>query len=149
MAIQKENVTIDVQDIVDLLHSGYTWYKKDDLGYGSIQEKFNALDIHIKTIQKHPDLKDVDTIAKVFVITNRNKQENAGNNTTNAVDNSTDGISMESVSKTSAESTFGIKGETRLSEISNESVDTGREKIVRSEQSTVTADEELSAFANL
>ena len=58
MAIQKENVSIDVQDIIELLHSGYTWFKKDDLGYGSIQEKFNALDIHIKTIQKHPELND-------------------------------------------------------------------------------------------
>jgi len=38
MAIQKENVSIDVQDIIELLHSGYTWFKKDDLGYGSIQE---------------------------------------------------------------------------------------------------------------
>ena len=52
MAIQKENVSIDVQDIIELLHSGYTWFKKDDLGYGSIQEKYNALDIHIKTIQQ-------------------------------------------------------------------------------------------------
>mgnify|MGYP000480245021 CR=1 FL=1 len=75
MAIQKEEVSIDVQDIVELLHSGYTWFKKDDLGYGSIQEKFNALDIHIKTIQKHPELANVDTIAKVFVITNRNKTD--------------------------------------------------------------------------
>ena len=48
MAIQKEEVSIDVQDIIELLHSGYTWYKKDDLGYGSIQEKYNALDMHIK-----------------------------------------------------------------------------------------------------
>ena len=90
MAIQKENVSVDVQDIIDLLHSGYTWFKKDDLGYGSIQEKYNALDIHIKTIQKHPELKDVDTIAKVFVITNRNKTDN-GTGTAQAVVTTTPG----------------------------------------------------------
>ncbi len=65
MAIQKENVSIDVQDIIDLLHSGYTWFKKDDLGYGSIQEKFNALDIHIKTM-------DILHVHECFSITFKN-----------------------------------------------------------------------------
>jgi hypothetical protein len=84
MAIQKEEVSIDVQDIIDLLHSGYTWYKKDDLGYGSIQEKYNALDMHIKVIQKHPELQNVDTIARVFVITN-NKSNATLRETTSTV----------------------------------------------------------------
>jgi hypothetical protein len=142
MAIQKENVSIDVQDIIDLLHSGYTWFKKDDLGYGSIQEKFNALDIHIKTIQKHPDLKDVDTIAKVFTITNRNKQDN-GPTITSAVNNSTNEFSMASLPKTDERSNTGEQRETGMSNISDRTI------AETASSSFATADSELSAFASL
>ena len=141
MAIQKENVSIDVQDIIDLLHSGYTWFKKDDLGYGSIQEKFNALDIHIKTIQKHPDLKDVDTIAKVFTITNRNKTDNAGT-TSNTVNQSTDGSSMEFLSKTEQRYDTGSARE--------ESVVSTTDQVTKAPAVTsLTTVSELSAFADL
>jgi hypothetical protein len=146
MAIQKENVSIDVQDIIELLHSGYTWFKKDDLGYGSIQEKFNALDIHIKTIQKHPDLKDVDTIAKVFVITNRNKQTNGTGTITNTVTESTDGISLESVPKSEQGSDIGMSRETSLSTISDRAVEGRRDKVLTQD---TTASSDLSAFASL
>jgi hypothetical protein len=146
MAIQKENVSIDVQDIIELLHSGYTWFKKDDLGYGSIQEKFNALDIHIKTIQKHPDLKDVDTIAKVFVITNRNKQTNGTGTITNTVTESTDGISLESVPKSEQGSDIGMSPETSLSTISDRAVEGRRDKVLTQD---TTASSDLSAFASL
>lgn len=138
MAIQKENVSIDVQDIIDLLHSGYTWFKKDDLGYGSIQEKFNALDIHIKTIQKHPDLKDVDTIAKVFTITNRNKTDNGGA-TTLSLDNSTNEKSLGSLSTTEARVTEPVSNN-GLQSISGQSSKEGDEQVAASE---------LSAFADL
>ena len=143
MAIQKENVSVDVQDIIELLHSGYTWFKKDDLGYGSIQAKFNALDIHIKTIQKHPDLKDVDTIAKVFVITNRNKQTNGTGTTANSSNNSTDAISLESLPKIDQRSNTGLSGEGGLSNISD--------RIIKETPSNSfeTADTDLSAFASL
>lgn len=138
MAIQKENVSVDVQDIIDLLHSGYTWFKKDDLGYGSIQEKFNALDIHIKTIQKHPELKDVDTIAKVFVITNRNKTDNGGA-TTLSLDNSTNEKSLGSLSTTEAIVTEPVPSN-GLQSISN---------IAPKESVGQDATSDLSAFANL
>ena len=143
MAIQKENVSIDVQDIIELLHSGYTWFKKDDLGYGSIQEKFNALDIHIKTIQKHPELKDVDTIAKVFVITNRNKTDNGTGTTTNTVNQSTDGSSMEFLSKTEQRSDIGSTREEGLVSTINKTISAP----AISSFTTTTSD--LSAFANL
>ena len=138
MAIQKENVSIDVQDIIELLHSGYTWFKKDDLGYGSIQEKFNALDIHIKTIQKHPELKDVDTIAKVFVITNRNKTDNGGA-TTLSLDNTTNEKSLGSLSTTEARVTEPVPSN-GLQSISN---------IAPKEAIGQDATSDLSAFANL
>ena len=143
MAIQKENVSIDVQDIIELLHSGYTWFKKDDLGYGSIQEKFNALDIHIKTIQKHPELKDVDTIAKVFVITNRNKTDNGTGTTTNTVNQSTNGSSMEFLSKTEQRHDTGNTREEGLVSTIDKTISAP----AISSFTTTTSD--LSAFANL
>lgn len=143
MAIQKENVSIDVQDIIELLHSGYTWFKKDDLGYGSIQEKFNALDIHIKTIQKHPELKDVDTIAKVFVITNRNKQDNGTGTTTNTVNQSTDANSMEFLLKTEQRHDTGESRKEDLASINNKTI------TAPAISSFTTTTSDLSAFANL
>jgi hypothetical protein len=139
MAIQKENVSIDVQDIIELLHSGYTWFKKDDLGYGSIQEKFNALDIHIKTIQKHPELANVDTIAKVFVITNRNKQDN-GSTTTNDTSVKRDDINLGSLPKTDDRNTRSTDTSI-LSQVNNGTLGTSTTE--SSEQN------DLSAFANL
>jgi hypothetical protein len=139
MAIQKENVSVDVQDIIDLLHSGYTWFKKDDLGYGSIQEKFNALDIHIKTIQKHPELANVDTIAKVFVITNRNKQDN-GSTTTNDTSVKRDDINLGSLPKTDDRNTRSTDTSI-LSQVNNGTLGTSTTE--SSQQN------DLSAFASL
>ena len=139
MAIQKENVSIDVQDIIELLHSGYTWFKKDDLGYGSIQEKFNALDIHIKTIQKHPELANVDTIAKVFVITNRNKTDN-GSTTTNDTSVKRDEINLGGLLKTDDRNTRSTDTSI-LSQVNN--VTLGTSTTESSQQN------DLSAFANL
>jgi len=76
MAIQKENVSIDVQDIIELLHSGYTWFKKDDLGYGSIETKYNANPNQIAAIRKHPALKDAETSITIFNIIDDTKNEN-------------------------------------------------------------------------
>ena len=139
MAIQKENVSVDVQDIIELLHSGYTWFKKDDLGYGSIQEKFNALDIHIKTIQKHPELANVDTIAKVFVITNRNKTDN-GSTTTNDTSVKRDEINLGSLPKTDDRNTRSTDTSI-LSQVNNGTIGTSTTE--SSQQN------DLSAFANL
>jgi hypothetical protein len=135
MAIQKEEVSIDVQDIIELLHSGYTWYKKDDLGYGSIQEKYNALDMHIKIIQKHPELQNVDTVARVFIITNKkNKQDNERNTTVSA----NNGKNEEPVAIVPVTSTNGSQYESRVSNINNNHVTEG-----------VTETESADAFFNL
>ena len=72
-----EKVQLTVSSIKELLQNGYTWFKKDDLGYGSIQEKFQATDVQITTIRKHPALKDADTVARIFVIVDDTKNENA------------------------------------------------------------------------
>lgn len=66
MAIEKVQLSVSV--IKELLNNGFTWLKKDDLGFGSIQEKYGANDIQIATIRKHPQLKNLETTAKIFVI---------------------------------------------------------------------------------
>ena len=63
-----ERVQLTVSSIQADLGSGLTWLKKDDLGYGSIQEKYGATDNQIMTIRKHPSLKNLETTAKIFVI---------------------------------------------------------------------------------
>ena len=42
--------------------------KRDDVGYGSIQDKYNAKDQQINMIRKHPALKDAETNITVFNI---------------------------------------------------------------------------------
>lgn len=73
MAVEK--VQLGVTAIKELLDNGYTWLKKDDLGFGSIQEKYQASDVQIMTIRKHPALKDLETTARVFVIIDDTKDD--------------------------------------------------------------------------
>jgi hypothetical protein len=70
-----EQVQLGVTTIKELLATGYTWFKKDDLGFGSIQEKYLASDIQINTIRKHPALRDLETTARVFVIIDDTKND--------------------------------------------------------------------------
>ena len=138
MAIQEEKVSIDVQDITELLHSGYTWFKKDDLGYGSIQEKYNALDMQIKVIQKHPDLQDVDTIARVFIITNKNKQINGGATTISVTEQQNEQPLEEVLD---VQKSFSVPtGLSEADDFTTATTGNGNAQI---------AEEELSAFANL
>jgi len=69
-----ERVQLGVTAIKTLLENGYTWLKQDDLGFGSIQEKYQATDVQIATIRKHPLLKDLDTVARIFVIVDDTKE---------------------------------------------------------------------------
>ena len=66
MAVNKVNLY--VSSILEDLDNGFTWLKKDDLGYGSIQEKYNAKDQQIAMIRKHPSLKDAETSITVFTV---------------------------------------------------------------------------------
>lgn len=69
-----EKVQLGVTAIKELLDNGYTWFKKDDLGFGSVQEKYQASDIQIAAIRKHPMLKDLETTARIFVIIDDTKE---------------------------------------------------------------------------
>ena len=73
MAVNK--VDLYVSQILEDLDNGLTWLKRDDIGYGSIQEKYNAKDQQITMIRKHPALKDAETNITVFNIIDDTKNE--------------------------------------------------------------------------
>ncbi len=64
MAVNK--VDVYVSQIKELLDQGYTWLEKDNLGYGSIENKYGATAMQIATIRKHPKLKDLETNITIF-----------------------------------------------------------------------------------
>jgi hypothetical protein len=64
MAINKVDLT--VSQLINDLNTGLTWFRKDDLGYGSIEMKYGANPAQIMAIRKHPALKDAETNITVF-----------------------------------------------------------------------------------
>jgi dimeric dUTPase (all-alpha-NTP-PPase superfamily) len=54
-----KELKITVSSLANDLRSGLTWYKKDDIGYGSIQEKYEARDFQIQMISQHPKLQGI------------------------------------------------------------------------------------------
>ena len=87
MAINKVDLT--VSQIINDLNSGLTWFKKDDLSYGSIESKYNANPQQIAAIRKHPALKDAETTITIFNIIDDTKNETTDktNTSTNAPSN--------------------------------------------------------------
>lgn len=88
MAVNKVDLT--VSQIMSDLNSGLTWLNKDDLGYGSIENKYGANPNQIAAIRKHPALKDAETTITIFNIIDDTK--NAASDTTtkeSSVDRST------------------------------------------------------------
>lgn len=76
--------TVVAEDLLSDLKNGLTWYKKDDLGYGSIQEKYNANVYQIQLIRKLPILQNVKTEITVFnIVTNDTKQQPTSSTETN------------------------------------------------------------------
>lgn len=73
MAVNK--VDLYVSQILEDLNNGLTWLKRDDIGYGNIQDKYNAKDQQIAMIRKHPALKDAETNITVFNIIDDTKYE--------------------------------------------------------------------------
>lgn len=137
MAVNK--VEIYVSQILEDLNNGLTWLKRDDLGYGSIQDKYNAKDQQIAMIRKHPVLKDAETTVTVFTVIDDTKEDYNGGTTTVSATERTDEQPMESLLVTEAVNT-GSESANSVQSISYQS------STQRDEQ--VTADD-LSAFANL
>ena len=136
MAVNK--VEIYVSQILEDLNNGLTWLKRDDLGYGSIQDKYNAKDQQIAMIRKHPVLKDAETTVTVFTVIDDTKEDYNGTTTVSATE-LTDEKPMASLLVTETINT-GSESTSSVQSISYGS------SIQRDEQ--VTADD-LSAFANL
>lgn len=74
MAINKVDLT--VSQLISDLNEGFTWFKKDDLGYGSIENKYSANPQQIAAIRKHPALKDAETSITIFNIIDDTKNDN-------------------------------------------------------------------------
>jgi hypothetical protein len=136
MAVNK--VEIYVSQILEDLDNGLTWLKKDDLGYGSIQDKYNAKEQQIAMIRKHPALRDAETTVTVFTVIDDTKEDYNGTTTVSTTD-TTNAPSMENLPVTETVNT-GSEDNSSLQSSSYGS------SIQRDEQ--VTADD-LSAFANL
>lgn len=79
MAINKVDLT--VSQIMNDLNSGLTWLKKDDLGYGSIENKYGANPNQIAAIRKHPALKDAETTITIFNIIDDTKNNDNSSST--------------------------------------------------------------------
>lgn len=137
MAVNK--VEIYVSQILEDLNNGLTWLKRDDLGYGSIQEKYNAKDQQIAMIRKHPVLKDAETTVTVFTVIDDTKEDYNGGTTTVSATECTDEKPMESLFVTETINT-GSESTSSVQSISYQS-STQRDEPV--------AADELSAFANL
>ena len=140
MAINK--VEIYVSQILEDLDNGLTWLKKDDLGYGSIQDKYNAKDQQIAMIRKHPALKDAETTVTVFTVIDDTKNNNNGGTSTLPASNRSNEITVESLPKFEDNNSRSTD-DSIVSTISNQSSTT------RGSEVTETADSDLSAFASL
>jgi hypothetical protein len=136
MAVNK--VEIYVSQILEDLDNGLTWLKRDDLGYGSIQEKYNAKDQQIAMIRKHPVLKDAETTVTVFTVIDDTKQDYNGTTTVST----TEPANEELLDIISGTETIN-NGHGDVSSIQSSS---NGSSVQRKDE--VTADD-LSAFANL
>lgn len=131
MAVNK--VDLYVSQILEDLDNGLTWLKRDDVGYGSIQEKYNAKDQQITMIRKHPKLKDAETNITVFNIIDDTDERN----TTVSADRSSNAENVENVPG-------NIQPESRAAETLPQSVGQTNEFVPAG-----SAEEELAAFASL
>lgn len=136
MAVNK--VEIYVSQILEDLNNGLTWLKRDDLGYGSIQDKYNAKDQQIAMIRKHPVLKDAETTVTVFTVIDDTKEDYNAGTTTVSVTNIRNEESLGVIPTT--DSGYG------KSEVERSVQDISHDSSTRRDE-PVTDD--LSAFANL
>lgn len=137
MAVNK--VEIYVSQILEDLDNGLTWLKRDDLGYGSIQEKYNAKDQQIAMIRKHPVLKDAETTVTVFTVIDDTKQDyNGGTITLSDTEPNNDELLAELSGTETIDNKHGDAS--KLQSSNDGSSVQGKDE--------VTADD-LSAFANL
>ena len=66
MAIKK--VTLYTSQLLKDLNEGLSWFKSEDYGYGSIQEKYGANDKQILDIKSHKLLEKAEPNITIFTI---------------------------------------------------------------------------------
>lgn len=64
---KKEDMKISAKEVLSLLKQGYTRLKRDDLGYGSIQEKYGITTVQTIQLFTHSKLKGKKTIVPVII----------------------------------------------------------------------------------
>lgn len=75
MTQNKSNrIELYVSTLLEDLKGGLSWYKKDDQGFGSVQEKYDASDSEVTAIKNHPALKNVEPTFRVFVVIDDTKE---------------------------------------------------------------------------
>lgn len=138
MAVNK--VDLYVSQILEDLDNGLTWLKRDDIGYGSIQEKYNAKEQQIAVIRKgNAKLRDAETNITVFNIIDDTKDDKATTNgaTTVSVNGSSNDKHVAGISEVKEE----------IPTVSNQLVENNKQSI---EGALVHSDaDSFSAFANL
>lgn len=140
MAISK--VDLSLKSILEDLDNGLTWLKKDDAGYGSIQEKYNAKDQQIAVIRKHPMLKDAETSLVIFnIIDDLTDQPNERTTTTVSASQPTADTPVERLPETD-----------KANSITGENADfnsNGPDETGMGQAAPVTEAESADAFFNL
>ena len=59
---------VTLSQVVEDLNSGMTRWKKDDIGFGSIEKKYNLQMSEMIQLLAHPKLKDVESKIPTFII---------------------------------------------------------------------------------
>lgn len=137
MAVNK--VDLYVSQILEDLDNGLTWLKRDDIGYGSIQEKYNAKEQQITMIRKHPKLKDAETNITVFNII-----DDTDETTTLSSGRPENDRAMASVPSSNTDLSESGTGNLREDKIQNDG-----SPAEESREYATTSDDDLSAFVNL
>lgn len=57
----RQTKEIKIPEVLELMKKGYVRYKKDDEGFGSIQEHYGLTNIEVAEVSRHPKLKGIKT----------------------------------------------------------------------------------------
>lgn len=66
---------ITLSQIVEDLNNGLTRWKKDDIGFGSLEKKYNLTMPEMIQLFAHPKIKNIETTIPVFIIEDDIKDE--------------------------------------------------------------------------
>ena len=69
-------VELTVSSLINDLYSGLSWFIKDDIGYGSIQAKYDATGFQIQTIMQHPKLVHIEPVRVFFTLIDDTEPKN-------------------------------------------------------------------------